>query len=98
MLLVRPATSQSEVSSAPEPSFWDSLPNIEWFLGAAWAAGIVVSGFLWRLSVKVALLEQSSSERENSTERRHQENLHAWSDLRDQISRLTDRIDRMMDK
>lgn len=48
--------------------------------------------------MKVALLEQSSSERENSTERRHQENLHAWSDLRDQISRLTDRIDRMMDK
>lgn len=55
-------------------------------------------GFLWRLSSKVALLEHVAESTEVAVERRHKENLHAWVELREQIERVGNRIDRLWDQ
>lgn len=77
---------------------WIRWPPLEWFVGAAWTAGLVVAAFLYRLSLRVALLENTVKERDTATERRHQENLTAWRELREEMSRLTARIDRLVDR
>ena len=73
-----------------------SWGTVEWWLGAAWICGVAVAGFMWRVALKVALLDQQITTLENivekndsDTERRHQENVHV-------IRNLTARIDGLM--
>lgn len=71
---------------------------LEWALGAAWAAGLAVTGFLTKLASRVAVLENNFDVHEAAIERRHRENLVAWSRLEEQIERLTKRIDTLVDR
>lgn len=70
---------------------------VVWGLSAAWGGGIAVAGFLWRLQTRVAVLEHGHEYNEDSTERRHKENLEAWRHLEVKIDNLTTRIDKIMD-
>lgn len=79
-------------------NFWSNWSNIEWLIAAIWAAGSVVAGFVWRLQLRVAMLEHSFEEREASTERRHQENMHVARGLQQQLVNLGERIDRLVDR
>lgn len=54
--------------------------------------------FVWKLATKVELLEQTLESREKDIERRHLENLAAGRHLDMQLARLTERIDRFVDR
>lgn len=70
---------------------------LEYAVSAAWTAGIAISGFLWRLSSRVKLLEDGVEMREENTERRHRENLAAWARIDDRVAQLTARLDGIVD-
>lgn len=78
--------------------FFAHWTNIEWLIAAIWTSGLLVAGWVWRLSLKVAMLEHSFEEREANVERRHEENLNASRGLQQQITNLTERLDRLMDR
>lgn len=71
---------------------------LEWAVTTAWGACVTIAGFLWRLQTRVEVLEHSHEYNEESTERRHKENLEAWRHLEDKIERLTGRIDKIVDR
>lgn len=79
-------------------SFWAHWTNIEWLIAAVWTAGLLVAGWVWRLSLKVAMLEHTLEEREEHIERRHVENLRSNERLQGQIASLTSRLDRLMER
>lgn len=69
----------------PPADGWGPFANLgftEWILGAAWACGLVVAGFAWRLAMKVALIEQKIEERHKENKERGVEVLSAIATLR----------------
>lgn len=45
------------MSDPPGENFFASWSNIEWALSAIWGCGFVVAAFVWRLAVRVKVLE-----------------------------------------
>jgi hypothetical protein len=71
-------------SSLPPSDGWGPLQNwgaVEWLIGAAWTAGIFVATFVWRLSTRIALLEQK-------TEERHDQNRQGRDELLQELKAL----------
>lgn len=75
-------------------SFWAHWSNIEWVVAGVVASGIAIAGFVWRLSVKVALLEHMVRINDEDEERRHSENVNLTRGLQTRIDALSYRIDR----
>jgi len=75
-------------------SFWAHWSNIEWLIAGMMGAGILVAGFVWRLSIKVMMLEHMVVKNDDDTDKRHEENMHQIRGLRQEIHALTVRIDR----
>ena len=78
--------------------FFASWSNVQWLIGGVIGAGTLVAGWVYRLSLRVALLEHNFEERESNSERRHQENLHVARGLQQQLISLGERIDRLVDR
>lgn len=78
--------------------FFAAWTNVEWLLGGVIGCGAAVAGFVYRLSLRVALLEHNFAVREENDERRHQENLHVARGLQQQLVSLGERIDRLVDR
>jgi hypothetical protein len=57
-----------------------------------------VGTFVYRMSVRVKLLEDGAEMREENTERRHKENLAAWNRIDDRVAQLTQRLDTVVDR
>jgi hypothetical protein len=72
------------MSDPPGENFFASWSNIEWALSAIWGCGFVVAAFVWRLAVRVKVLEviveQMAKDREKL-----QEDLHG---LREAMGKL----------
>lgn len=77
-------------------SFWAHWGNVEWLIAGILAAGVTVAGFVWRLSLRVMLLEEKTDKSDKHTSERHEENMHQIRGLRSEIHALTARIDRWM--
>lgn len=75
-------------------SFWSHWGNIEWAVAGIITAGMAVAGFVWRLSIKVMMLEHMIQKNDEDTNKRHEENMHVIRGLRQEIFALTARIDR----
>lgn len=80
----------------------DHTSWIQWGVEASWGAGLIVAGFLWRLSVKVnvmeAILQSRLQQFDTDTERRHSENLHTLRGVQMQLNSLAERIDKVKDR
>jgi hypothetical protein len=70
-------------ASPPPDSFWNitNWGPVEWLIGAAWAAGLVVVGFVWSMGHRIGVIETRVQER-------HEENLRGRKELLDRIDRL----------
>lgn len=76
-------------------SFWAHWSNIEWVVAGILSAGIIVAGFVWRLSIKVALLEHMIDDNDKDEDRRHTENINLQRGVQMRLDSLSQRIDRV---
>jgi hypothetical protein len=71
---------------------WD--PNswgfVEWAIGFGWAAVMAVGGWIYRLSLRVALLDRAVFEMNKDIDQRHMENRAGRADLMREIHGLRD--------
>lgn len=70
-------------------SFFSTWSNIEWIVGAIWVAGTFVTGFLWRLSMRVNALELMLVESAADRGKLHGE-IH---DLNEKLGEMASRAD-----
>jgi len=70
---------------------------VEFAVTAALSAVTGLTGFVYRMAVRVKLLEDGAEIREENTERRHKENLAAWERIDNRVAALTNRLDRVVD-
>ena len=75
-------------------SFWSHWGNVEWLIVGVISAGGIVATFVWRLSIRVLMLEEKAELNDQHTTQRHEENMHQIRSLRQEIHALTVRIDR----
>jgi hypothetical protein len=78
----------------PNENFWAHWSNIEWLISGIIACGTAISVFVWRLSVKVLLLEHKLEMTERDQSQRHAENVHLQRGVQMRIDGLASRIDR----
>jgi hypothetical protein len=99
-----PPKNDKDVAVESE-SFWAHWSNIEWLATALSSAGVFLAAFVWRLAIKVTLLEHRLRHNEESlemrldivgkdTQRRHEENTHLQRGMQMKIDGLSHRIDR----
>jgi hypothetical protein len=81
------------VNPDPQQDFTASWGFIEWAIGAAWTAGMVVAGFVWRLATRVEMLEREQIIREKADDDRHKENVHIMRGMQQQMHGMIIRID-----
>jgi hypothetical protein len=75
-------------------NFWANWSNLEWLIAGIMTIGAAVTAFVWRLSVKVMMLEHMVKKNDEDTNERHRENMGQITGLRHEIHGLTARIDR----
>ena len=75
-------------------SFWSSWTNIEWLIAGIIGAGSAVAGFVYRLSIKVSMLEHMVQLNDKDTNRRHEENLHIARGTQQRLDAISYRMDR----
>lgn len=76
-------------------SFFAHWSNVEWIVAFIGAGGTAIFAFVWRLSIKVTLLEHMVEKNDEDTQRRHEENVHLARGTQMRMDALTHRIDRM---
>lgn len=74
---------------------WGLVESAITLLSAAVAA---TGTWVYRMSVRVKLLEDGAEMREENTERRHRENLAAWNRIDERVAQLTSRLDTVVDR
>lgn len=62
---------------------------VGWALTAAWTAGVATALFVWRLSLRITILEYSVKKNDEDTERRHKENADLLRGMQNRIDALT---------
>ena len=77
-------------------SFWTDWSNVEWVIAGVVATVVPIAGFVWRLSIKMALLEYRISENDKDEDRRHEENVHLQRGLQQRMDSISYRIDRVL--
>lgn len=83
-----------EMQIGETDSFFAHWSNVEWIVAGILSAGAAVTVFVWRLSVKVALLEHMVQKNDEDTQRRHEENIHLARGMQMRFDALAHRIDR----
>ena len=74
--------------------FWANWGNVQWVITAIGGAVVALSGFAWKLSSRVLLLEEREELRDKLDKQRHEENVHLQRGVQMRIDALTNRIDR----
>lgn len=77
--------------------FFASWGFLEFALSSVWVAGLAVVGFIYKLTVRVKILEDGAEIREENVERRHKENIAAWNRIDNRVAELTNRLDGIVD-
>lgn len=76
-------------------SFWADWTNVEWVLGGVVATVVPIGTFVWRLSIKVMLLEHMIKENDKDENQRHVENVNLQHGVQMRLDALSQRIDRV---
>ena len=79
-------------------NFFASWGFVEFAVAAAWTVVTGLAGFVYRLTMRVGMLEDGAELREVNTERRHKENLAAWDRIDNRVAQLTARLDGVVDR